>query len=73
MRLVLDEPKDSDESVEVDGLTYLIDKDLFTQSGEVKVDYVDNGWQQGFTLSSQNPLGGGAASCSTEGCSGSCG
>ena len=72
MRLVLDEPKDTDESVEVDGLTYLIDKDLLTQSGEVKVDYVDNGWQQGFNLSSQNPLGGGA-SCSTDGCSGSCG
>jgi iron-sulfur cluster assembly protein len=65
--LVLDEPKDSDDSFEFEGLTYLIDKDLVEQSGGVKVDYVDNGWQQGFVLSSTNPLGGGAScgsSCS---------
>nr|WP_052515195.1 hypothetical protein [Dethiosulfatarculus sandiegensis] len=67
MRLVLDEPKDADEKYEVDGLTYLIDKDLMEKSGNVKVDFVDNGWQQGFVLSSDNPLGGGntcGASCS---------
>lgn len=59
MRLVLDEPKDNDEKTEVDGLTYLIDKELSTQSGTVKVDFIDNGWQQGFVLSAANPLGGG--------------
>ena len=67
MRLVLDEPKDNDEKFEVDGLTYLIDKDLGVQSGAVKVDYVDNGWQAGFVLSAANPLGGGGScgsSCS---------
>lgn len=68
MRLVLDEPKDNDEKTEVDGLTYLIDKDLSTQSGTVKVDYIDNGWQQGFVLSATNPLGGGGGSCGS-GCS----
>ena len=64
--MVLDEPKDTDETFEVDGLNYLIDKQLGEQSGGVKVDYVDNGWQQGFVLSSTNPLGGGAD------CGGSC-
>lgn len=64
MRLVLDEPKDNDEKFEVDGLTYLIDKGLGEQSGTVKVDYVDNGWQAGFVLSAANPLGGGG-SCGT--------
>jgi Fe-S cluster assembly iron-binding protein IscA len=64
--LVLDEPKDADEKFEVDGLTYLIDKDLMEKSGTVKVDFVDNGWQQGFVLSSENPLSGGNT------CGGSC-
>jgi len=66
--LVLDEPKDDDESFEVDGLTYLINKELSTQSGDVKVDYVDNGWQQGFSVTSANPVGGGASACGS-GCS----
>ena len=52
----------------MDGLNYLIDKELGEQSGGVKVDYVDNGWQQGFVLSSTNPLGGGAGAS----CGGSC-
>lgn len=63
MRLVLDEPKDNDETFEIEGLTYLIDKDLHVQGGDITVDYVDNGWQQGFALSSANPLGG--SSCGT--------
>ena len=66
--MVLDEPKDTDESYEVEGLTYLIDKELNEQSGGVKVDYVDNGWQQGFVLSSTNPLGGGGG-CGSSSCS----
>lgn len=71
--MVLDEPKDTDDSYQFDGLTYVIDKDLSTQSGDVKVDYVDNGWQQGFMLSSAVPLGGGASGgCSSSGGSCSC-
>lgn len=66
--MVLDEPKDTDENFEVDGLNYLIDKELGEQSGGVKVDYVDNGWQQGFVLSSTNPLGGAGASCGSCSC-----
>jgi Fe-S cluster assembly iron-binding protein IscA len=67
--LVLDEPKDTDDSYQVEGLTYLIDKELSTQSGDVKVDFVDNGWQQGFMLSAANPLGGGSSSCGSTSCS----
>lgn len=64
--MVLDEPKDTDDSYDIDGLTYLIDKDLAQKSGDVKVDFVDNGWQQGFMVSSAMPLDGGG------GCSGGC-
>lgn len=66
--MVLDEPKDTDDSFEVDGLTYLMDKDLSQTTGEIKVDFVDNGWQQGFVLSSANPIAGGACDCSSGAC-----
>jgi Fe-S cluster assembly iron-binding protein IscA len=66
--LVLDEPKDDDERVEADGLTFLINKDLASQSGEVKVDFVDTGWQQGFTVTSEKPVGGGASACGSCSC-----
>lgn len=70
LRLVLDEAKQTDDSFQIDGLTYLIDKELSQQSGDVKVDFVDNGCQQGFMLSSANPLAseGGGCSCGS-GCS----
>ncbi|CAO0824142.1 hypothetical protein DFAR_420009 [Desulfarculales bacterium] len=48
-------------------MTYLIDKDLSTQSGNVKVDFVDNGWQQGFVLSPAHPLSNGG-SCGSTSC-----
>ena len=54
--MVLDEPKDEDDKYEVEGLTYLVDKELGTKAGAIKVDYIDNGWQQGFSLSAANPL-----------------
>lgn len=60
--MVLDEPKETDEKSELDGVTYLIDKDLNEMSGGVKVDYVDQGYAKGFVLSSNNDLSGGASS-----------
>ncbi|MCB2185701.1 MAG: IscA/HesB family protein [Deltaproteobacteria bacterium] len=61
LRLVLDEAKANDETFDVDGLTYLIDKDLSQTTGAVKVDFVDNGREKGFVLSSANPLNGGGS------------
>jgi iron-sulfur cluster assembly accessory protein len=71
LRLVLDEAKENDLSYQIEGLTYLIDKELSAQSGAVKVDFVDNDGQQGFMLTSANPIAGGGGGC---GCSsgGSC-
>jgi len=69
LRLVLDEPKDEDEKYEVDGLTYLVEKDLNAKAGTIKVDYVNNGWQQGFSLSSSEPLSQpGGMSCGSCSC-----
>jgi iron-sulfur cluster assembly accessory protein len=72
LRLILDEAKESDLSYEVEGLTYLIDKELSEQSGAVKVDFVDDGHQQGFMLTSANPIAGEGGGCSCSG-GGSCG
>ena len=57
--LVVDEAKESDLKYEFDGVTYLVDKDLSSETGEIRLDYVDMGGQKGFTLRSQNPVGGG--------------
>ncbi|BEQ16320.1 hypothetical protein FAK_33860 [Desulfoferula mesophila] len=71
--MVLDEPKENDDKYEVDGLTYLIDKDLSSNSGKITVDFVDNGWQQGFTVNAEKPLVSEGDSCSTSGGCSSCG
>lgn len=56
MALALDELRDTDASYENDGISYLIDKELLVRLGEVKVDYVEEGWQTGFLVSSSKPI-----------------
>jgi iron-sulfur cluster assembly protein len=63
LALALDEPKDTDESVETNGITYLIDKELSDRLGEVTVDYVEEGWRTGFMVSSVNPISSGPSAC----------
>lgn len=65
MGLVLDEPRETDNTVELEGVTYLIDKELDESTGGVKVDYVDQGYAKGFVISSTNELGGGNSGCGT--------
>lgn len=67
--MVLDEPKDDDERVEQDGLTFLISKDLSDRSGKVAIDFKDEGWNRGFTLSSEKPI---VPDLSGDDCGGSC-
>jgi len=65
LALALDEPKDSDEHFENQGLTYLIDKNLHTTVGTVTVDFMEEGWRSGFTVRSENPVSTGASACGT--------
>jgi hypothetical protein len=54
---------------EVGDFTFLIDKELASETGEVKIDMT----YYGFTVDSANPVGGGGG-CSPGACSsGSCG
>lgn len=70
--LALDEKKSEDESFEQDNLTFLVDKTLIQQCGNITVDYHDAGSRSGFSISSTNPLPGAGGGCSSGSC-GSCG
>ncbi|MDX9834232.1 MAG: hypothetical protein RBT36_03355 [Desulfobulbus sp.] len=70
MGLALDEPKTSDQVFEEDSLKFMMDSDLLTQCGTVKVDFIEAGYRSGFSITAANPLGGG--SCSSGSCSGTC-
>jgi Fe-S cluster assembly iron-binding protein IscA len=63
LALALDEPKDSDETLSNNGVTYLIDKELHERVGGVNVDFVEQGWRSGFVVSSDNPVSSGPSSC----------
>lgn len=60
-----DEAKESDLSVEVDGLTYVVDRELSETTGELKVDFVNDEYAQGFAITPEKPLpqGDGCSSC----------
>jgi Fe-S cluster assembly iron-binding protein IscA len=67
LALALDESKETDNVLEINGLTYVVDKGLEEQAKEIKVDYVDQGGRSGFMVTSDVSLGGGAtcgSSCS---------
>jgi len=63
LALALDESKANDSQLETGGITYLIDKDLESQTGLVTVDFVEQGWRSGFMVSSEKPIASGASSC----------
>ena len=52
-------------------LKFLVDGDLLTRCGAVKVDFIEAGYRSGLSIPAANPLGGG--SCSSGSCGGSCG
>ncbi|CCO22567.1 HesB/YadR/YfhF-family protein (fragment) [Maridesulfovibrio hydrothermalis AM13 = DSM 14728] len=66
MALALDESKDSDESFEVEGFTFLLDKELNEQGSPFRVDLS----YTGFVIDSKMEMGAGGE-CGS--CSGSCG
>lgn len=62
--MALDEPSDSDKVFENGNAKYIIETDLLTMTGEITIDYVEEGWQKGFTIHAENPVAG---ACSTGG------
>jgi len=62
LALALDEQRDNDSIHEISGYTFVVEKDLITNAGAIKVDMTP----YGFSVTSEVNLGGGG------GCSGSC-
>ena len=64
--MALDEPKDDDELMEKNGITYLISKVLFEKVKPVTVDFVDTPNGSGFSINSSLAPGAGCgSSCSS--------
>ena len=67
MALALDEPKETDQTFTIDGITYLVDKDLMAEARPIKIDFVDTGFQRGFSITSKvsrnSGTCGGTCSC----------
>lgn len=62
--MALDEPRDDDEVVSEEGVTFLINKELFDQAKPINVDFVESAMGSGFSISSSLSNGGGCGSCS---------
>ncbi|MDO9631548.1 MAG: IscA/HesB family protein [Humidesulfovibrio sp.] len=63
LSLALDEVRDGDESVESQGYTLLAEKSLLASAGKIVID----AGEYGFSVESENELGGGG-SCGSGGC-----
>jgi Fe-S cluster assembly iron-binding protein IscA len=63
--MALDEPKDDDEIVKNNGVTYLVNKQLLDQAKPITVDFVESGWGSGFSIVSSLGKGGSCGTCST--------
>lgn len=65
LSLALDEPRDGDEAVESLGYTLLAEKALLAAAGEIVID----AGEYGFSVESENQLGGGSGGgCGSGGC-----
>ena len=61
--LVLDEPSENDEVFTQEGVTYVVNKDLFEQVKPIKVDFVNTPRGSGFSISSNLRKDCGSCSC----------
>lgn len=66
LALALDDPKDSDDVFDVEGYSFVVDKELLGQATPLTVDFACSG----FSIDSSLELGGGG--CGGCSCSGGC-
>ena len=61
--MALDELRDTDVACDIDGFTYVVDKDFIEKIQPIKIDFN----YFGFKITSGMDLGGGCSSCTTAG------
>jgi len=64
LSLALDEPRENDDTYDVQGYSFVVERALGEQTGTIRIDMT----QYGFTVDSENPMNAGGG-----GCGGSCG
>jgi iron-sulfur cluster assembly protein len=70
--LALDERKENDQVFDKDGISFLVDNSLMENCGDIKVDFIDDGFRSGFSIQSTKPIAGaGGGACGS--CGSSCG
>ncbi len=62
--MALDEPKENDEIFKENGVTYLIEKDLYERVQPINVDFIDSAMGSGFSITSAMSKGNACGSCS---------
>ena len=50
--MALDEPRENDEVIKDDGITYLIEKQLFEDVKPINIDFTETAMGSGFSISS---------------------
>ena len=63
--MALDEPQEDDEIIKDNGMTYLINKELFEKVKPISIDFIESAMDSGFSISSSMQAGGACgSSCS---------
>ena len=63
MAMALDELKTTDDVFDIEGFTYIVDKEFMVKASPIKVDFLVNG----FKVDSAIDLASGCSSCGTKG------
>ena len=65
--MALDEPNDKDETYDISGYTYVVDKELLAEAKPIKIDFMG----MNFNITSSMVFEGGCGGCGTSptGCS----
>ena len=66
--MALDEPRDDDEVVKEEGVTFLINKELYDQAKPINVDFVESAMGSGFNITSSLSAGEGGGGCGSCSC-----
>jgi Fe-S cluster assembly iron-binding protein IscA len=66
--MALDEPLASDEVIEDNGITFLVDKTLLEEAKPINVDFIVTPGGSGFKVTSPMTAGGGGCGSSCSGC-----
>jgi Fe-S cluster assembly iron-binding protein IscA len=62
--MALDEPKEGDEIIKDNGVTYLIEKSLLEKAQPINVDFTESPMGGGFSITSAMVQGNSCGSCS---------